>query len=260
MLAILQARCSSSRLPGKVLKPILGEPMIARQIERLRRSQRITRLVVATSDDPSDDPLSALCANRNICCYRGSLNDVLDRFYQTANAYPSDQLLRLTGDCPLADPELIDHCVDFHLSGDFDYTTNALQATFPDGLDVEVFRFKCLEESWKEARLPSQREHVTPFIYGHPERYRIGHFRQHQDLSALRWTVDCMTDLELVRGIYEHLYRSNPAFTTNDILALLARYPNLAEINAGKTRNEGYQKSLADDRRAAATPQIVKRG
>ena len=260
MLAILQARCSSNRLPGKVFKPILGEPMIARQIERLQRSQRITSLIVATSTEASDDPLEQLGGQVDVGCFRGSLDDVLDRFYQAAKAFPSEHLLRLTGDCPLAAPEVIDDCVNFHLVGKYDYTSNALEATFPDGLDVEVFRFKCLEEAWKEAHLPSEREHVTPFVYGHPERYRIGSYRQGRDLSWLRWTVDRTEDFQLIEAIYNALYPANPAFTTADILSLLARCPELASINAGLTRNEGYFKSLVVDQHFVAAQRATKQG
>lgn len=258
MLAILQARCSSSRLPGKVLKPILGEPMIARQIERLRRSQRIGRLIVATSNEASDDPLAELCGELCIDCFRGSLDDVLDRFYQAAKTFPTEHVLRLTGDCPLAAPEVIDGCIDFHLAGNYDYSTNALRETFPDGLDVEVFRFSCLEEAWKEARLPSEREHVTPFIHRRPERYRIGHYQQAQNLSELRWTVDRAEDFQLIEAIYTALYPANPAFSTADVLALLERRPELLTLNADLTRNEGYLKSLVADRQFIATQPAIK--
>lgn len=248
MLAILQARTSSSRLPGKVLRPILGEPMLARQIERLRRSAHIDPLIVATSAEASDDPLAALCERLGVPCHRGSLNDVLDRFYQAARPLQPAHLIRLTGDCPLADPAVIDACIDYHLAGDYDYTTNALQPTFPDGLDVEVFRFKCLEEAWTEAALDSEREHVTPFIHRRPERYRIGHYRQAEDLSWLRWTVDQPADFEVVESIYNALYPAKPDFDTADILAFLAAQPELARRNIDITRNEGYLKSLAADR------------
>lgn len=251
MLALLQARTSSSRLPGKVLKPILGEPMLARHIERLRRATRIGQLLVATSTEASDDALATLCATLGVHCHRGSLNDVLDRFYQAALPYAPDHVIRLTGDCPLADPAVIDACIDFHLAGDYDYTTNALQPTFPDGLDVEVFRFRCLEEAWKEATLTSEREHVTPFIHQRPARYRIGHYKQARDLSWLRWTVDQPEDFEVVERIYAALYPHNPAFTTDDILAFLGAHPEIARLNADITRNEGYLKSLAADRPGA---------
>lgn len=249
MLAILQARCSSSRLPGKVLKPILGKPMLARHIERLQRSRHIAPLVVATSTEPSDDPLAELCGHLGIACSRGSLADVLDRFYRAADPLHPEHLIRLTGDCPLADPAVIDACIDFHLAGDYDYTTNALQPTFPDGLDVEVFRFSCLAEAWSEATLTSEREHVTPFIHRRPERYRIGHYRQTPDLSWLRWTVDEPADFAMVEAVYQALYPTRPDFTTAEIVAYLAEHPEVARINADITRNEGYLKSLAADRR-----------
>lgn len=251
ILAILQARVSSTRLPGKVLRPLLGEPMLARQIERLRRCRRIDRLVVATSDQPDDDAIAQLCVGLAIGCARGSLNDVLERFHAASSPYNAEHIVRLTGDCPLADPSVIDACVDFHLAGDFDYTTNALEPSFPDGLDVEVFRARCLDEAWHEATLPSQREHVTPFLYTHPERYRIGHFRGDAELSHLRWTVDEPVDFALVETIFGELYPANPAFTTADILALLARRPELTTLNIGIDRNEGYAKSLAADASAS---------
>jgi len=248
MLAILQARCSSSRLPGKVLKPLLGQPMLARHIERLSRSRHISPLVVATSQETSDDPLAELCQHLGVACGRGSLNDVLDRFYRVAEPLHPEHLIRLTGDCPLADSAIIDACIEFHLAGDYDYTTNALQATFPDGLDVEVFRFSCLADAWREASLPSEREHVTPFIHRRPERYRIGHYRQDEDFSWLRWTVDQPADFTMVEAVYQALYPVNPAFTTADVIDYLAEHPEVASLNTDITRNEGYLKSLAADR------------
>lgn len=249
VLAILQARVSSTRLPGKVLAPILNRPMLALQIERLRRAARLDQLMVATSCDPSDDPLAALCTELSVPFYRGSLDNVLERFYQAALPTQPKHIVRLTGDCPLADPTVIDACIDYHLDGDFDYTSNTQQPTFPDGLDVEVFRFDCLAEAREEASLPSQREHVTPFLYQNPKRYRIGHLIQDPDLSALRWTVDEPVDFELVKRVYETLYPINPAFTTNDILHFLATHPEVAQLNLGITRNEGYIKSLLSDKK-----------
>ncbi|MES2770651.1 MAG: glycosyltransferase family protein [Pseudomonadota bacterium] len=255
MLAILQARCSSTRLPGKVLKPILGEPMIARHIERLRRARGITQLVVATSNTASDDALSALCTRLQVPCFRGPLDDVLARFYAAACAQEARaHLLRLTGDCPLADPELIDRCIAFHLAGDYDYSSNALQPSFADGLDVEVMRFRCLEEAWREASLPAEREHVTPFIYKQAERYRIGHYRQAQDQSWLRWTVDQPEDFAFVEAVYQALYPHNAAFTTADILALLARQPELLQLNTHVPRNLGYAQSLLNEALGAQLP------
>ena len=247
ILAILQARVSSTRLPGKVLKPVLGEPMLYRQIERLRRSHRFDVLLVATSTDPSDDGIEALCREKGVKCFRGALKDVLDRFYQAALAYSPSHIVRLTGDCPLADPELIDEIIDFHLSGRFDYTSNTLEETFPNGLDAEVFSPHCLEDAWREARLPSQREHVTPFIYNNPARYRLGSYRSVANLSDMRWTVDEQADLDMVRRVFCALYPANPLFSTRDIIEFLEREPEVGAINASIGRNEGYLKSLEED-------------
>jgi len=247
VLAILQARFSSTRLPGKVLKPILGKPMLLRQIERVRRAERIDRFMVATSTDASDNAIENLCRENSIPCSRGSLNDVLDRFYQAARPLHPDHVVRLTGDCPLADPSLIDEIIAFHIEGGFDYTGNTIEQTYPDGLDVEVVKFAGLEAAWREASLPSEREHVTPFIYRHPDRFTLGSYRNTTDLSSLRWTVDEPLDFELVTKIYEALYPLNPAFATQDILALLDREPDLKTMNIHYQRNEGYKKSLAED-------------
>lgn len=252
MLAILQARVSSTRLPGKVLLPLLGKPMLARQIERVRRARRIDRLVVATSDAADDDGIARLCAEEGVDCHRGSLDDVLDRFHGAALRFAPEHVVRLTGDCPLADPAVIDDVIGFYLGGGYDYATNAVQPTFPDGLDVEVFRFACLEQAWREATLPSQREHVTPFLHGQPQRFRVGHYRQATDLSRLRWTVDEPADFDFVQRVYEALYPANPAFGTADVLRLLARRPELAALNGQFLRNEGYLKSLAADAAAGS--------
>lgn len=248
VLAILQARTSSSRLPGKVLAPVLGAPMLARQIERLHRSTTLDQLIVATSDSTSDDPLAALCDGLAVPCFRGSLNDVLARFHSAYVAHgPAEHVVRLTGDCPLADPQIVDLVVRSHLASGADYTTNAIHATWPDGLDVEVMRSKMLERAHAEARLPSEREHVTPYIHKHPEWFRVEHVRGPVDLSSLRWTVDEPADLAFVSEVYARLYPLNPAFDTATILSLLERHPELALLNGQIVRNEGYVASLAAD-------------
>lgn len=247
IIAVLQARTSSTRLPGKVLLPILDQPMLAWELDRIRRVKNVDRIIVATSSDPSDGALADLCRDMNVTCFRGSLNDVLDRFYQAVSPYRPEHVVRLTGDNPLMDPVIIDQVIKFHLAGGYDYTSNALKPTFPDGLDVEIFRFSVLKQTWLEASLPSQREHVTPFIYQHPERFSIGLYEYHQDLSALRWTVDEPEDLEFVCRVYEALYHDRPDFGLAEILNLLTRQPNLLGINQGHLRNEGYLKSLKED-------------
>jgi len=245
VLAILQARVSSSRLPGKVLRPILGRPMLLHQLDRVRRARSLDALVVATSTDATDDAIEQLCASEGVRTFRGSLNDVLDRFYQAARPHSPRAVARLTGDCPLADPTLIDRVVDLFHSDRFDIAGAA--PTFPDGLDVEVVRFDALEVAWREATLPSDREHVTQFIHRQPERFRIGPLDSDTDLSHLRWTVDEPQDFELVSRIYEALYPRNPAFTTQDVLDLLSERPDLLNLNRGIRRNEGLARSLAAD-------------
>lgn len=237
VLAILQARMSSRRLPGKVLRPILGRPMLALQLERLRRCRRIDRLIVATSTGASDEPIAALCEREGTGCFRGSLEDVLDRYYQAARPHRPAQVVRLTADCPLADPGIIDRVIGFHLEGGYDFTSNSRMRTFPVGLDVSVFRRTLLEQAWRDAKLPAEREHVTLYMKSHPERYRLGDFRDAQDRSALRWTVDEPADLQFVTAVYERLYPANPRFDAQDVHRLLAREPGLAEINrrAGRT-------------------------
>jgi spore coat polysaccharide biosynthesis protein SpsF len=248
ILAILQARVSSTRLPGKVLKPILGKPMLLRQIERIRLASMIDTLIVATSTDPTDDAIERLCRENNITFYRGSLDDVLDRFYQASKPIRPDHVVRLTGDCPLTAPRLIDEVITFHVQGGYDYSSNTIEPTWPDGLDIEVIRFSCLEQAWNEATLPSHREHVTPFIHGQANRFRIGSFKGQIDMSAHRWTVDEPEDFELVTNIYEALYPNKPDFTTTDILGFLEKNPGVRSLNAHLIRNEGYQKSLIEDR------------
>ncbi len=247
ILGILQARVSSRRLPGKVLKPILGRPMLERQIERLRRARRMDRLVVATSGDGSDDAIATLCDSLAVECFRGSLEDVLDRFYQAARRHAPSAVVRLTGDCPLADPAVIDQLIELHTAGGYDYTSNTLVRTYPDGLDAEVVGLPSLEAAWHEATLPSEREHVTPFIYHHPERFRLGNLRRSADLSRLRWVVDDPSDLVFVSAVYAALYPKKPAFDTADVLALLAERPDIAEMMGRAPTNEGYQHSLAVD-------------
>ena len=221
-LAILQARMSSTRLPGKVLAPVLGEPMIARQIERLSRSRRIDALAVATSTDPSDDPLAAWCAGAGVEVFRGDLNDVLGRFCALLEARPdATTVLRLTADCPLADWTVIDALVERHVGEGADYTNNVTPVrTFQHGLDAEVVARDVLLAAGREATDPFEREHVTPFVYRRPERFRLASLTREPSLAHLRWTVDLPEDLAFVRRVYEALYPANPAFTSDDVVAL----------------------------------------
>jgi spore coat polysaccharide biosynthesis protein SpsF len=247
-LAIIQARMSSSRLPGKVLKPILGRPMLAHHLERLQRGKHIDKLLVATSQEADDTPIANLCLDLGVDCFRGSLEDVLDRFYHAALPYLPDTVVRLTGDCPLADPEIIDRAIEYFNAHECDYISNTLDRTFPIGLDVEVFRFESLQKAWQEATLPSEREHVTPFLYNHPDRFTIGQMTTTPDMSTHRWTVDEPEDFEFVSAVYEALYARNPHFGADAILTLLEERPELLKINYHIKHGEGYEKSLRADK------------
>lgn len=249
ILAILQARTSSTRLPGKVLKQILDEPMMFRQIERIQHSSRIDKIVVATSNDQSDDVIEIECKARGVEYYRGSLDNVLDRFYETAKIYKPDHIVRLTADCPLIDSDIIDDIIEYHLKESNDYTSNTVEPTFPDGLDVEIFKYQSIVDAWKEAQLTSQKEHVTPFIYQQGERYKLGIFKNVIDLSDLRWTVDEEMDFQLITHIYNALYPIyGSEFKIKEILNYLNENLNLLNLNNNYKRNEGYRKSLLHDK------------
>lgn len=241
ILTILQARMSSARLPGKVMLPLVGAPMLERQIERLGRAVRVDRPVVATSDRPEDNCIAELAERIGVESHRGSLENVLDRFYKAAAPYRPQWVVRVTGDCPLIDWEVIDRCIAFAIDGGFDYASNTLRPTWPDGLDVEVCTFDALETAWREAASPLEQEHVMPFITRRPERFRLGSLEQEEDLSTMRWTVDEPADYVFVSRVYERLYPANPAFTTADICTLLVDEPDLAALNAGLERNAGLR-------------------
>ncbi len=219
--AVLQARMSSSRLPGKVLKPILGRPMIERQIERLRRSAELTRIVVATSTAASDDELAAAVSAMGVPVHRGALDDVLGRFVGAIAEFGLEgDMVRLTADCPLADAGVIDEAIALMRREGLDYVSNGRERTYPRGLDVEVFRIDALLASARETDDPYDREHVTPYLYKPGARFAQGHLKQARDDSALRWTVDYPEDFDFVVKVYEALYPGDPAFTTDAIRAL----------------------------------------
>jgi spore coat polysaccharide biosynthesis protein SpsF len=258
-VAIIQARMSSTRLPGKVLADIAGQPMLVHVFERTCLSKTIDQVVLATTNDPTDDPIEMLCADRGYPCYRGSPYDVLDRYYQAARLFQADVVVRITADCPLIDPGVVDKTVREFLNGEFsyDFAANRLPPpwgrTYPIGLDVEVCTFSGLETAWSEARLPHQREHVMPFFYDQPQRFRILHVNHPVDYGSLRWTVDTPQDLELVRQIFAH-FPGRQDFSWLEVLSLFEREPELAKINI-EIKAKDYR--LVDDRRppsADSTP------
>jgi spore coat polysaccharide biosynthesis protein SpsF len=249
-VAIIQARMSSSRFPGKVLADLAGMPMIVFMVQRVRRSRHLDQVVVATSTDASDDRLADALAVHNVECFRGDLVDVLDRFTRAARAAHADHVVRLTGDCPLMDPDLIDRGLSELARGDADYVSNVAPPTYPDGLDVECFTRDALETAWREARLASEREHVTPFLRNGGAGTRVRNWVAVADLSALRWTVDHPDDLQHVAALVAagSQGRDVGAASSFDRFDLLRVIETQAiGPSAAHSRNEGYMKSLAAD-------------
>ncbi|OGT32153.1 MAG: hypothetical protein A3E87_05025 [Gammaproteobacteria bacterium RIFCSPHIGHO2_12_FULL_35_23] len=242
ILCVLQARMSSTRLPSKVLKKILNTPMLALQIERIKRSKYIDQLVVATSEQPEDLAICKLCKEVGVDFFQGSLQDVLSRYYQVSLKYRPEHVVRLTGDCPLIDWEIIDLTIEQHLKNKNDYTANVIEPTYPDGLDVEVMSFKTLQTINSKAVEAIDREHVTQYIYRHKQEFILGSVKQETNHSHLRWTVDEPEDFDLIRNIFESLYPKKSDFKMNDILQWLKNNPELAIRNQQYKRNEALTK------------------
>jgi spore coat polysaccharide biosynthesis protein SpsF len=234
-LAILQARMSSSRLPGKVLQPILGRPLILLALERIARAELLDGVVLATSTDSSDDLLVATVQAEGFDVRRGDLEDVLGRFLSVVDEFEPTDVVRLTGDNALTDPAVIDRVVEAHLAGGADYTSNTMPRTFPRGLDVEVVRASALRVVAESSRDADEREHVTMGVYRRPDRFSLLGVTQAPDRSALRWTVDYPEDLEFAREVYSELYEGTPAFGQDDILSLLERRPGLRRLESDVT-------------------------
>lgn len=246
--AIVQGRMGSIRLPGKVLKKVLGRPLLSFLVERLKAVTLIDDYVIATTIERDDDAIAEFCTDHNVPFFRGSESDVLKRFYDVATERKADHIVRITADCPIIDPSIIDDVVRKHKESQCDYVTNAIDSTYPDGMDVEVFTFEALERSYNEAKLLSEREHVTPYIHTNTDQFQVSYVRGEENYSHLRLTVDHPEDFDLVKSIIERLYPQNPAFDLQDILRLLCDEPDLVKINANYTRNEGYEESKNEDR------------
>ncbi len=246
VLAIMQARMSSTRLPGKVLKDVGGIPMLQYELERLSRCMTIDKIVVATSTTSDDDVIERLCRKINFSCVRGSLDDVLSRYIESANKFPGyDIIVRVTGDCPLIDPLVVDKVVTFFKQPEFDYVSNVPSGgeTYPDGMDVEVFSRAALMEAGEKATLFSELEHVTPYIRNHPE-FRQGGVSADTDTSAYRLTVDTPEDFEVISFLIEH---TAPDAGYLEYIAALDAHPEVREKNTKSKRNEGLAKSIANN-------------
>lgn len=239
----------STRLSGKVLREVCGRTLLSLQIERLKYSKEIDGIVVATTNKKIDDDIYKECEKNYVFCYRGSESDVLDRYYQTAkynNMKDDDGIVRITGDCPLIDPFIVDEVIRLFKRSNADYASNVEPPTYPDGLDTEVFKFSALRKAWQNAKLKSEREHVTTYILNN-EYFKRVNLKNKRDISCLRWTLDEYEDYKLIKFIYEKMYKKDSLFIMKDILNLMDQYPEIYNINRKYTRNEGLQKSLAND-------------
>lgn len=245
VVAIIQARMGSRRLPGKSLADIDGRPLLQHVIERAQCARTVHEVIVATTWEPADRAIHNLAERCGVHCFSGSVDDVLDRFYQAAWLSHASVVVRLTADDPFKDPAIIDSVAQRLLDRpDLDYVSNTLSPTFPEGLDVEAVRIRALARAWKLATRPSDREHVTPFIWRQPARFHIAQVQHARDLSHMRWTIDYPRDLEFARAVAARL-PGNPGM--REILGLLAREPHLARMNDHINRNEGYLASIAKE-------------
>ena len=234
VVAIIQARMGSTRLPGKILKKVMDKTLLEYQLERVQQSTLIDEIIVATTEKEQDQAIVKLCEQLGQKVYRGSENDLLSRYYGAAIQRKADVVVRLTSDCPLIDPKVIDGVIQLYLKRqvDIDYASNTLERTYPRGLDTEVFSFEALQKAHEQALLERDREHVTTYIYTNLSEFRLVNFTCGQSLGSHRWTVDTEEDFELIKRILEHLYPNNPQFTMQDVLDLLKINPTWVDINA----------------------------
>src|SRR5258708_4950943 len=245
IITIIQTRRGSSRLPDKVLMPLQGKPLFVRQAERVKAARLCGRLIIATTTDPGDDPIEAVCRQEGLDCFRGDVHDLLDRHYQAALYYPAEAVIKIPSDCPLIDPAIIDTVISFYLGhpGEYDFVSNLHPATYPDGNDVEIMTFSALERAWREADRPMEREHTTPYFWERPDEFRIGNVLMEGggDYSmSHRFTIDYPEDYTFIRAVYDGLDPSNPVFGVDDILALLERRPDIYGINSGYAGRNWY--------------------
>ncbi|OMP65793.1 cytidylyltransferase domain-containing protein [Domibacillus epiphyticus] len=232
--AIIQARMGSTRLPGKILKKVNGKTLLEYQIERIRKAGTIDQIIIATTVKGSDQPIVDFCREKGISYYQGSEQDVLSRYVETAKEFSADVIVRLTSDCPIIDPQVVDQTVGYFLAHQelFDYVSNTIKRTFPRGMDTEVFSYHALQRAHQEAVLERDREHVTAYIYTNPDRFRIQGIENKNDYSHYRLTVDTEEDFELISLIIDKLYSPDQFFYLENVIALLEKHPEWSNINA----------------------------
>ncbi|WKV09845.1 glycosyltransferase family protein [Thermoanaerobacterium sp. CMT5567-10] len=234
-VAIIQARMGSTRLPGKVMKIIMDKPVIEHVVNRVKASKEIDDIIIATTTKKEDDIIVEEAQKLNVKYYRGSENDVLSRYYYAAKENNADIVIRITSDCPVIDPKIIDDMIykfmQLYEQDNIDYMSNTIKRTYPRGLDVEIFTFESLEKAFIEADKSYQREHVTPYIYENPEIFKIGGFKNNIDYSSYRWTLDTIEDFKVIESIYQALYDKDRLFYFTDIISFIKEHPEISEIN-----------------------------
>ena len=243
---IIQARMNSNRLPGKVMMKIKNKPLLHYVLSQIRHSNLLEKTIVATTDLAEDDIIEEFVLKEKIDCYRGSSKDVLDRYYQCAKEFKIETIVRISADCPLIDPNIIDVVIRKFLDGKYDYVTNSLTRTFPHGMDVEIFSFKTLENAWNNAKLPSEREHVTPYIYNQFKEFKKFNVTNSENFSNLRIVVDRKNDFQLIKQIFSKIEKQ--PILLKDILELFKKEPDIFSINKEYQTDEGYLKSLKEDK------------
>ena len=238
----------STRLPGKVMELLDGKnPSLYYTINQLKNSLNVDKIIVATTKLNEDDIIEKISKNNKINCFRGNSENVLERFYECAKKFQLETIVRITADCPLIDPKIVDSFIEIFNSGEYDYVHNMEPRTFPDGLDAEVFSFKILEEAYKNAKLPSEKEHVTPYFRNNKDKFRIKNVINKKNMSSYRWTLDYQEDLDLIRNIIKEI--KNRPILMNDIISLFNKKPNIFEINKKYLANEGLTRSLEEDKK-----------
>tara|TARA_B100001167_G_scaffold190403_1_gene157069 strand:- start:1930 stop:2694 length:765 start_codon:yes stop_codon:yes gene_type:complete len=244
---IIQARTGSKRLASKVLMNVENKPLICHVIDRIKKTSLTDQIILATSNNSDDQILLKIADDENIIGFAGNENDVLDRFYHAGLKHNAELIIRITADCPLIDPSLVDKMIEFYDKHDYDYVSNTVERTFPDGLDVEIFSFPVLEKTYTQAKWSSEREHVTPYIIKNNGLFKIFNYKNEIDLSHLRWCVDEKIDLVMIQKIFQEM-RPKTFFTTDDVLNLLSKKQDISKINSKIQTNQGYLNSLKNDK------------
>jgi len=244
-IAIIQVRMGSTRLPGKVLKKLNGITILESLLNQLNYSRLLNDKIIATTSNSEDDVIVNFCESKGIKCFRGSVNDVLDRYHKCAKKFSINTIIRITSDCPLMDPQVVDDVIDFYLKNSYDYVNNFYKRTYPYGNDVEIFSLKVLEKVWEKATKLSEREHVTPYIYNNPDEFSLGWIENKENLSEFHWTVDRKEDLIFVQNIFKKI--SKRPILMKDIINVIKDNPSLLEINKNTNPNEGYLKSIKEE-------------